>query len=234
MDMIMLKKHLVKKKMMLILLFVLLLSSFPCFHSEYNQINENIILITGFEPFDVYDVNPSELVALEMNNTMIQNYTIKGYVLPVDYETAPRKMKQLISLNDPELIISLGLAGKAETIRIENIAVNLRIDSEKQFPILTLQKVNKSGPWIQLSTFESSAIKDQIITQGIPVEFSYSAGLYLCNAILYETLLYEKDHGQMIPTGFLHLPMLDSQHADGMSLDTMVQAVTAAIQAHLH
>jgi len=228
------KKRLVQGKLIIITFIFLLVILFPSYQSKLDQTDEKIILITGFKPFDVYDVNPSELVSLQLNNTLIQNYTIKGYVLPVDYRTAPQKMKKLISLYHPDLIISLGLAGKTDTIRIEKIAVNLRIDTEVQFPILTLRKINTSGPWIQRATFESTAIKNQIMNQGIPVEFSYSAGFYLCNAILYETLLYEKESDQSIPTGFLHLPQLDSQYLGGMSLDTMIQAVTAAIQVHLN
>jgi pyroglutamyl-peptidase len=228
------KKGLTQKELLILSFFLLLFIISPSYQSIFEQDNENIILVTGFKPFDVYEINPSELVALQLNNTLIQNYTIKGYVLPVDYRTAPQKIKQLISLYHPKLIISLGLAGKAESIHIEKIAVNLRIDPDERFPLLTLRKVNTSGPWIQSSTFDSSAIKNQILNEGIPVEYSFSAGLYVCNAILYETLFYQKETDQSIPTGFLHVPQLDNQHPDGMSLDMMIQAVNAAILSQIN
>ena len=222
-----------QRNMIILSLFITLMISFPSFHTVSNQTEENIVLITGFQPFDVYEVNPSELIILELNNTFIQNYTIKGIVLPVDYEEAPQKMKRSISMYQPTLIISLGLAGKSETIRIEKLAVNLRIDPEKQYPILSLQKVNRSGPWFQHATLDDVAMKDKMKNMEIPVELSYSAGFYVCNAILFETLFYEKEQDQSIPTGFLHVPQLDSQYPEGMSLDTMIQAVIAAIQVHL-
>jgi pyroglutamyl-peptidase len=200
---------------------------------SFEDFEENVVLITGFKPFDVYDVNPSEIVALQLNNTIIENVTIKGFVLPVNYTTAPAKMKQLITRFHPKVIISLGLAGKADKILIEKMAVNLRINPDVKFPLLTLKRINTSGPWIQLATYDVPTIIENIEKKNISVEQSYSAGIYLCNAILYETLYYQKETGQSIPTGFIHLPQLDTQHPQGMSLETMIQAVTAAVSAHI-
>ena len=113
------KKRFTQGELFMLSFFLIFLIIFPSYPSSMiDNTEENIVLITGFKPFDVYDINPSELVALQLNNTLIQNYTIKGYVLPVDYKIAPQKMKQLISSFHPELIISLGLAGKAESIHI--------------------------------------------------------------------------------------------------------------------
>jgi len=209
--------------------FILSVSIVPSSIQSNIQSENSIVLITGFKPFDVYDVNPSELVVSQMNNTIIENMTIKGYVLPVNYTTAPQRMKQLISTFHPELIISLGLAGNAKKIAVEKLAVNLRINPEARFPLLTLKKINRSGPWFHQATYDSEAIVNLIKTEEIPVELSYSAGLYLCNAILYETIHYQTITEQMVPTGFIHLPLLKSQDTEGMSLDTMIQAVQIAI-----
>ncbi|MBS3778361.1 MAG: pyroglutamyl-peptidase I [Candidatus Thermoplasmatota archaeon] len=197
------------------------------------QQTDDLILITGFEPFSIYTKNPSEQVALQLNNTNIQNYTIKGYVLPVNYTAAPAKMKQLITQFQPSLIISLGLDGKANAICIEKIGINLRINPEAQFPLSTLKKVNDTGPWIQLATYDIVGIVNKIQQQGIAVEQSYSAGFYLCNAVLYETLFYQQEKQHSVPTGFIHLPPLKTQDPNGMSLEIMIQAVTAAISAQI-
>jgi pyroglutamyl-peptidase len=192
-----------------------------------------VILVTGFTPFDVYQVNPSELVVHQLNNTIIHNYSVKGYILPVNYSKAPEKMKQLITTFSPHLIISLGLAGTENKIRIEQIAINLRIDPEQTFPLLTLKKVNKSGPFFQIATYDASAIQSKITMENIPVKQSYSAGLYLCNAILYETIYYLKEKEISTPMGFIHLPPLVSQHPDGMKLETMIEAVSLAISSQI-
>ncbi|MDG6217943.1 MAG: hypothetical protein QCI00_00690 [Candidatus Thermoplasmatota archaeon] len=200
---------------------------------QSQQTENDIILITGFKPFDIYDVNPSELIALHFNNTQMQDYTIKGYVLPVDYLLAPEKMKQLIETFDPVLIISLGLDGNKKRIQIETLALNLRINPEKRIPFLTLKKINVTGPYIQFSTFDISNILLLLNENNISVEQSFFAGLYLCNAILYETLLYQTVIQQSIPTGFIHVPLLISQHAEGMALEDMITAVHFTIMAHI-
>jgi len=214
-------------------MILLSISSFSPALSKTQNNYDNIILITGFKPFDVYDINPSEQIALQLNNTIFQNYTIKGYVLPVNYTTAPAKMKQLITDFDPALILSLGLAGNAKEIQIETFGVNLKIDPEVKYPLLTLSKVNQTGSWIQRATYDIPKIISQIKKENISVEQSYSAGFYLCNAILYETLFYQIETDQLIPAGFIHVPQLNTQHPEGMSLDDMIHAVHAAIIAQI-
>lgn len=212
----------------------ILISTIPSYSQPVSSTDNEVVLITGFQPFDIYDVNPSELVALEMNDSIIQNVTIKGYVLPVNYTTAPQQMKQLINQFQPDLILCLGLAGNAKKIAVEKLAINLRINPEARFPLFTLRKINVSGSWFHQATYNSSKIVHFIQEEDIPVEISYSAGLYLCNAILYETLQYQKTFGELVPTGFIHLPPLISQNPEeGMTLETMIDAVAAAIISHL-
>ncbi len=227
------KKHRLLIQSIIIFQLMISFSSAAMMSQSLRQPTNDIILITGFAPFDIYDVNPSELIALELNNTQIQNHTIKGYVLPVDYTKAPEKMKQLIDNFNPVLIISLGLAGNAKKIQVETLAINLRIDPTEKPVFLTLRKVNTTGPWIQLSTFDISSIISNIDKNNISVEQSYSAGLYLCNAILYETLLYQTARQQSIPTGFIHVPQMKSQQPGGMTLEEMIQAVKLSITAQM-
>jgi len=192
----------------------------------------DIVLVTGFEPFDIYEINPSELIALHLHDTLSSNYLIKGHVLPVDYAVAPAMMKSYIQEYDPVLIIASGLAPKATTIRVETLAYNLRINPEEPYPLLTLKRVNNSGPWIQKTNFNVEATVQAIQEKDIAVEQSYFPGFYLCNAILYEMLFYQQTIYETTPTGFIHLPLLDSQDPNGMSLDTMIQTIHAIIEQY--
>ena len=142
-------------------------------------------------------------------------------------------MKRLIADFDPMFILSLGLAGNAKTIQIETFGLNLKINPEATYPVLTLRKVNQTGPWIQQATYDIPKIISQIREENIAVEQSYSAGLYLCNAILYETLFYQTETARAIPTGFIHVPQLNTQHPDGMHLEDMITAVHSAISAQI-
>jgi pyroglutamyl-peptidase len=231
------KKYYFHSSNHIIIPIIILIILFPTIqaHITINIIEEkhdNLVLLTGFGPFLTHEINPSEIVATTLNNTNYQNFTIKGYVLPVNYTTAPQLMKSLIQKYDPTLIISLGLAPGATTIRVETLCYNLRIEPEKNYPLLTLKKVNTAGPMIQKTTFDVDRTVNKIKEKNIPVEQSYYPGFYLCNAILYETLLYQSRKNESRPTGFIHIPLLDSQNPYGMILDTIILTVHAILDTY--
>jgi len=57
--------------------------------------------------------------------------------------------------------------------------------------------------------------------------------MYVCNAVMYETLGHIKDYDLPIIAGFLHVPLLKSQNSDGMELETMIEAVIITINTSL-
>ena len=56
--------------------------------SKTVEVTSKTILVTGFEPFSSYNVNPSALVAESLNNTIVEDAYIIGIILPVDFEEA--------------------------------------------------------------------------------------------------------------------------------------------------
>ena len=54
------------------------------------------LLITGFEPFDIHESNPSGDLANTFNNSTIGNFKVCSAVLPVDYKIAPEMVIDLI------------------------------------------------------------------------------------------------------------------------------------------
>ena len=75
----------------------------------------------------------------------------------------------------------------------------------------------------------SQAIK----AQGIPAAVSLSAGAFLCNHVFY--VAQNKFVGSDVRSGFVHVPLMDSQAAEfpglpTMPLDQMVTAVRAMIE----
>ncbi|WP_407058451.1 pyroglutamyl-peptidase I family protein [Paracerasibacillus soli] len=50
------------------------------------------------------------------------------------------------------------------------------------------------------------AIVDQLHEKQLPASISNSAGTYLCNHVMYQSLHYTKEHQLNCPTGFIHLP----------------------------
>jgi pyroglutamyl-peptidase len=206
---------------------------------DANQANEgscafssSVVLVTGFEPFGDVDVNPSQVVAEKLNGQIINGATVVGVVLPVDFDSAVLTVTQAIDTHHPEVIMSLGLAANRKKINIETWGINLKRDP-LNWSLWIPRRIDVDGPWIRLVTLPSSAIIQEVHSENIPVRRSIFAGMYTCNLVLYSVLGYCEEGGNTAKAGFLHLPLLTSQDPEGMELDTMLEAVTLAIQLSL-
>ncbi len=68
------------------------------------------LLLTGFEPFLEFPINPTETIVKELDGQKVGNYEIKGLHLPVDFNLAPKKIVEAVAEENPDAVISLGLA----------------------------------------------------------------------------------------------------------------------------
>ena len=60
------------------------------------------------------------------------------------------------------------------------------------------------GPAAYFSTLPLEALHDALEREGLPVEYSLSAGGYLCNAAFY--LARHALGARAVPCGFVHMP----------------------------
>ena len=90
-------------------------------HEQQTISSDNTILLTGFGPFHIYAINPSQIIIETLNGTMRDNYSILSWVLPIDFQKAPEIMEELLLTYQPKLIIMLGLAPNATSIRLETL-----------------------------------------------------------------------------------------------------------------
>jgi pyroglutamyl-peptidase len=68
---------------------------------------------------------------------------------------------------------------------------------------------------------------------GVPASVSLSAGAFLCNHVFY--VVQNKFVGTKVRSGFVHVPLMDSQAPEfpgmpTMPLDQMVKAVRAMLE----
>jgi pyroglutamyl-peptidase len=198
-----------------------------------NGTGAKVVLVTGFEPFGMYPTNPSQIIAETLNGSTLNDTEIIGIVLPVNFTTSVDRAREAIEVYHPDLVISLGLNAKAKVIEVEKIGVNIKRypkdDGSWSFP----QRIDKSGPFLRISSFKVNDIVGKIWAADIPATKSFFAGSYICNALFYGLLGYAKDQGINTSIGFIHVPLLDSQDPEGMPLGTMVDAVKIAIQESL-
>lgn len=203
-----------------------------CCAYEITQTENGIILLTGFGPWHTNEINPSGLIALALNGTFIEQYQIIGIEVPVDFQESVEQMVQAIILFQPDLIISLGLAANAENIQVETLAVNIQFDSLADHPFQTLQRLQPDGRLFLRSTLDID-VTIQAISQHTSAVKSYSAGLYICNAVFYQTIYYLEEQHQNIPMGFIHVPQIRPTNPAGPQLETIQQAIRACILANI-
>ncbi len=199
----------------------------------YGAMGAKIVLVTGFEPFGMYPTNPSQVIAETLNGSSIYDAEIIGLVLPVDFTTSVERAVEAIGLYHPDVVISLGLNANANVMEVEKIGVNLKRyplgDGRWSFPRL----IEKNSPFLRFTPLKTNDIARKIQDADIPAKQSFFAGSYICNALFYGLLGYAKDQNLNASIGFIHVPLLDSQDPQGMSLEVMIEAVTIAIQASL-
>ena len=205
-----------------------------CFSlSVSSSSSASIVLVTGFEPFMNYTVNPSGVLAEALNGTVIENSTIIGVVLPVDFNASFARLMQAIDQYQPVLLICTGLNAKAHQIRVETITYNLmryqKDDGTWSFP----RRIDPSGPFLRPGSLPSYEIMKNIRKENIPVRISFFPGTYVCNWVFYQSVGYLASHQLNIRVGFIHVPLFDSQDPDGLSLQQMSAALLISIQTSL-
>ena len=168
------------------------------------------LLLTGFEPFLSFSVNPTMKIVEELNGQTVGDYIIEGRVMTVDFEKTGTQLVQLLEEVQPDALISLGLAGGRYKITPERIAINFNdvaetdTDNAGNAPID--QPIIENGPASYLTTLPARKMINRLIENGYPAEMSNSAGTYLCNNTMYNGLHYMHTNKKNVPAGFIHIP----------------------------
>lgn len=189
------------------------------------------LLITGFEPFGGETINPSYEAVSRLPNE-INGYTLSKLRLPVVFcEAAEQVIKTAMELH-PDAILCIGQAGGRRAITPELVGINLRHaaipdnrgNQPKDEPII------QGGDAAYFSTLPVRAMADAINAAGIASQVSYSAGVYVCNDLLY-TLLSRFQNSD-IRVGFIHIPYSAEQNKEPcMNMRDIVKALTVAIES---
>ena len=165
------------------------------------------LLITGFEPFLDYTVNPTMKIVEELDGTTIGDYRIVGKIMPVDFNASGAALLNFLAEENPDAVVSLGLAAGRYKITPERIAINVKdgaADNEGNKPID--EPIRKDGEAAYLSTLPIRKMVDSLLANGLPADISNTAGAYLCNNVMYEGLHFAKMYKPELPTGFIHIP----------------------------
>lgn len=204
------------------------------------------VLLTAFEPFNGGTINPSQLV-LEQVKEPLGMELIK-VLLPVEFKRTSGDIKQLLQKHRPDVVLSLGQAGKRPEICVERIAVNLDCvrssdglrevaDNAGDTPVD--MPIASDGETAYFSTLPVWELVNAIKERGVAGAVSYSAGTYVCNHVMYTVLYEAAKHYPEMKAGFIHVPFLPEQIAGrssgfAMELNDMVKGIQAVLETLNH
>jgi pyroglutamyl-peptidase len=203
-----------------------------------------VAVLTGFEPFGGFQVNPSWEAAKTFNNKEIASYRVKAFQIPLAYKKIKPAIAAIIDAEKPSIVIGTGQSYRA-LISLEKVAINHAdlTDSALLYNCGTRPKdqtLEPKGPAAYFTTLPIRELLHQLRQHNIPADISYTAGTFGCNQAFFHTM--HKIHKDKLGTvaGFVHVPSLPSQAAElqkrgkagrpSMNLDTMTKALEIAIR----
>lgn len=201
------------------------------------------ILLTGFEPFGGEAMNPSYEAVRQLPDTLAGAQLLKSQ-LPVTFAGCRPALEKAVHTWHPDAVLCVGQAGGRAAVTVERVAINLadaRIPDNAgaqpaDAPVLP------GGPAAYFATIPVKAVVRRVRAAGIPCGLSYTAGTYVCNALLYHALSLAAGQEQGGPAplaGFIHLPYAEEQLAGkpagtpALPLETMTRALECAVLAVL-
>ena len=192
------------------------------------------LLITAFDPFGLDTINPA-LEAVNLLKNTINDAEIIKLEIPTIFNQSADVVAKVIEQEQPDIVVHIGQAGGRFGITPERVAINLddaRIpDNAGQQPIDTMIKAD--GHVAYFSQLPIKAMVESLKAQGIPASISNSAGTFVCNHIMYQTLYLCQNKYPNIQSGFIHVPYLPEQTlerpAPSMSLDMIVKGLEIAL-----
>ncbi len=168
---------------------------------------EGPILVTGFEPFGGEVTNASwEAVCLLPD--VIAGRRVERRLLPVEFGRSGDLLCAEMERLRPAAVIAVGEAGGRAHVSVERIAVNLMqarmADNAGASP--QGEPVIPDGPDALFATLPVDACVEAARAAGVPTDASETAGLYVCNQLMYRLLFAVRRSGQTLPAGFVHVP----------------------------
>lgn len=191
------------------------------------------ILVTGFEPFGGDLRNPSGEAVTALAQT--QSYEMKKLILPVAWQRAFSEIEKVWDEWQPDALLMVGLAGGSSAVRVERVGINLcgaikdidglyangSADRAEEQPVIEDERE------AFFATYSAEKILNALRAAEIPSKYSFSAGTYICNELLYSALAKRKRESRDMQIGFIHLPYADGQKegVPSMPFESMVKAL---------
>jgi pyroglutamyl-peptidase len=170
----------------------------------------NKVLVSGFERFGFKAApNPSSEIALPAIEEQFGD-TVETIILPVAYDQAAAMMRERLLAERPRAVIMFGSAGLlSRHVSLEAQGTNFRSNVTSLIPDNNFHfrhgSIVRGGPQVIPTTLPNKHIHERLTAENIPTKISQSAGRFVCNDLLYQTLHAMSEEQMDVPTGFVHL-----------------------------
>ena len=190
------------------------------------------IIVTGFDPFGGEKINPSiECVKALPEIEGVELFRVE---LPTVFKESAIRLNEVINDVKPDAVLCVGQAGGRPGVTMERIAINVddaRIpDNFSQQPIDEV--IQFDGEAAYFTTLPIKRIVKAIREAGISAEVSNSAGTFVCNHIMYQSLFAATKADKPFKAGFMHIPFIPEQTTDkpSLPLEESTKALQIAIE----
>jgi len=168
------------------------------------------ILLTGFGPFPGVADNVSQRFVPKLAHLAARRFSahrVVARILPTDWERAPARLQDLYTRERPKLVLHFGVSPHATSYVIERLAHNTRKPAEDAAGALPRDAVVlRGGPDTLAARIPVDDVRQRLAALGVPAVTSDDAGSYLCNALLYRSLIYAEQIAAPEGVGFFHIP----------------------------
>jgi pyroglutamyl-peptidase len=195
-----------------------------------------MILLTGFGPFLTVKENATSTLVPALATAVTAHFPhvhCVAEILPTDWQKAPVRLDELMREHNPAIVLQFGVSPRAKGFVIETRGRNARqasVDVNGCKP--DAPRVATGGPKFLTTTVPVKTILNRLHALGLRATKSYSAGEYLCNALLYHGLWTSTCAAPANPPpimGFIHLPVDVPASATSAKKLTMEQAINGGV-----
>lgn len=183
------------------------------------------VLLTAFEPFGSFAENSSLLCLRAVEQNPPPGAELVTRLYPVDFDIVRGRLFEDLA-EGFAAALHLGQAGRNPNIELEAFGINAGGypgEDATDFRVLEPQ-----GPAAYRSQLPLPQWAAMLRAEGFPVEVSFHAGTYLCNATSYWSQHWAATTGQPLRSLFVHLPLaVEQADANGyaLPLEMMAEAV---------
>ena len=184
------------------------------------------ILVTGFDPFGGESMNPA-IEAVKLLPDTIAGAEIVKLEIPTVFHKSAQVVREKMQEIQPDVVLNIGQAGGRTGLTPERVAINqddARIeDNDGNQPIDA--PIQEDGQPAYFSKLPIKAMVEAIHQAGLPASVSNTAGTFVCNHIMYQTLyLVDKEFPQA-KAGFMHIPFMTEQVVDKPTMASMLSLI---------